>query len=938
MKNVNKKYSNTNKFISYSSFLRDDGKEDTNKNKEIMLINNNVYINIDSKNNIEETSEKELRIINQRILDINEIKSNSNNEISKEDLTKQITKKFLDKLYPKCETSARKISLLISREIRLIKKLSKDVIEEYINYFYSLRHDIKYSKTLKLTTEVFRNIGYILCYIYSKFTQFSMKESGGIKECIKKIIEKKIDVLTDYFFYCDENQIDPMKVKKTKVWKSLRKKYEIPPELIFLINMFHRMTILDINIEFDGEVLGEEDIKLFTITILNINYILPKLEHLNLNLIHNKLQFFLYKRYYKKIFNLFALGEETIKKNKIKEHSLIYNIKWDFEKEFNLNEYRKNDISNEILEVNKVIYDDYSILCFTQEKSLKGEIDGKKGIFNSLVYNSSTDNLIKVSKKDNNKINKKFSLFKKNIEDYEILENDSSSLKTTSKKNKKNEKEQNGNKNEYIKILENNSGIFDIILMTLCGVTKIESIKKLNLLSNDFYNKDLINYMIKNYGVDIASIDDEFHILDMLYNKTKNLDLLNIEINSLDIMSFDKIMGIICKSQSLNSLKLSFFSADVSYLTITLLKVYEQIKKNEEIAEFVLNEGKNFTADNFEKKIVNDISTFFIDNLYLLFEIIKNDNKLEDLAFNFDLPDILIDNINYRIPIFKLMLNIIILIDNKELKNINKIKTLTLLSPYTKFDNRIGNNIDIIFKDIQIYKNCNVLKELNLQLQFYNVNYIKNIISPNLTKLSIDDLDYFSFNKIVNYLTSYNFSIKSSLIHLSIKLLNKIVYFDTEIKNAFNKLFNIKIKNLLELELYSNIIIKNKINYSYLIKMLSNNWIPSYKIILNENEVTNKIINDNNNKEIYFLVSKSIENIVKKNEQKDSFNKSDIKNDENEVFWILKYLFNCKYSNQSLTFFEIKYLIFTILKYLYLTFNVKISYLIKNKIRRWYLI
>ena len=692
------------------------------------------------------------------------------------------------------------------------------------------------------------------------------------------------------------------------------------------------MTILDINIEFDGEVLGEEDIKLFTITILNINYILPKLEHLNLNLIHNKLQFFLYKRYYKKIFNLFALGEETIKKNKIKEHSLIYNIKWDFEKEFNLNEYRKNDISNEILEVNKVIYDDYSILCFTQEKSLKGEIDGKKGIFNSLVYNSSTDNLIKVSKKDNNKINKKFSLFKKNIEDYEILENDSSSLKTTSKKNKKNEKEQNGNKNEYIKILENNSGIFDIILMTLCGVTKIESIKKLNLLSNDFYNKDLINYMIKNYGVDIASIDDEFHILDMLYNKTKNLDLLNIEINSLDIMSFDKIMGIICKSQSLNSLKLSFFSADVSYLTITLLKVYEQIKKNEEIAEFVLNEGKNFTVDNFEKKIVNDISTFFIDNLYLLFEIIKNDNKLEALGFNFDLPDILIDNMNYRIPIFKLMLNIIILIDNKELKNINKIKTLTLLSPYTKFDNRIGNNIDIIFKDIQIYKNCNVLKELNLQLQFYNVNYIKNIISPNLTKLSIDDLDYFSFNKIVNYLTSYNFSIKSSLIHLSIKLLNKIVYFDTEIKNAFNKLFNIKIKNLLELELYSNIIIKNKINYSYLIKMLSNNWIPSYKIILNENEVTNKIINDNNNKEIYFLVSKSIENIVKKNEQKDCFNKSDIKNDENEVFWILKYLFNCKYSNQSLTFFEIKYLIFTILKYLYSTFNVKISYQIKTKL------
>jgi hypothetical protein len=135
-----------------------------------------------------------------------------------------------------------------------------------------------------------------------------MKESKGIKECILNILEKNIDVLTDYFYYCEENGLDPLQVQKTTVWKNLRKKYEIPPELIFLINIFHRMNVLDVNIEFDREILTEEDIKLFTITILNINIILPKLEQINLNFIHDKLQFNLYKRYYTKIFNLLKIS------------------------------------------------------------------------------------------------------------------------------------------------------------------------------------------------------------------------------------------------------------------------------------------------------------------------------------------------------------------------------------------------------------------------------------------------------------------------------------------------------------------------------------------------------------------------------------------------------------------------------------------------------
>ena len=950
MKKINKTNKEKKKIINYYSFLKPNNDNTTFKQE---LINKEFYINIDSKNYLEKESQKELKIIKERIENFKELKSNSNKEeISKQELTKKITKKFLDKLYPQCDADARKISLLISQEIKPIKKLTKDKVEVYINYFYSLRHDIKYSRTLRLTKEVFRNIGYILCYIYQKYIQFSMKGSSGKKECVKKIIEKNIDVLTDYFLYCQNNGLDPIQTKKTKVWKNLRKSYEMPPEFIFLINMFHRINSLDINIDFEGETLEPEDIKLFTITILNINFFLPKLEHANLNFVHNKLQFYLYKRYYIKIFNLLKIGEENIKKNIIKDHSSIYNIKWDFEQNFNLEEYKKNKL---YIVKDGIIYDDYSILCCIENNDLTIETGGKRRIFNSLAFSSifnSTDNLIKVEKKDKSKQNNKNketakrydSILDKNYDCFEVIsdeENDKLSNKTSStkvknekdNKNKKNKKNKNSNhKSQYVQLLEKNAPIFDIMLMTICGITRIESIKKLNLLSNDFYNKDLINYMIKFYELDVASIDDEYHVLDMFYNKTKNLDLLNIEINSLDIVSFDKIIGIIYKNKSLNSLKLSFFSSDVSYLSITLLKVYEQIKTNEDIAQYVINKGKNLTLENFEKKIVKDISSFFIDNLYLLFEIIKNNNNLEEIGLNFDLPSILIDNINYKIPIFKFILNLIFLIDNNENQNKNKIKTLTLLSPYTIFDNRFENEIDLIFKDITIYKNTKSLKELNVQFKFYNMIYLKNLISPNLIELSIGDLDLISFDKLVNYLSSFDFSNKSVLNKLNIKIMNTITSFNTDIKIILRKLFNIKINTFLELKLFTNIILHNKLNYSYLIKIINNNWIPSYTIILNEE--SKKIIYnaDPFGEEILFLVSPKIEYILfKQGKIKGKIIENNNKEDNNEIFWILKYLFICKYSNDSLSFLEIKKLIFTILKYLYLTSNVKVTHQIEDE-------
>ena len=925
--------------INYNSFLEFDNNNKLDKDED-RNINEDIYINIDSKNYYVPTIEKDLLLVNQRIERFkgDECKENGvEDEIQKKSLTKDIMKKFLGKLYPNCEISARKISYSITKDIRLIKKLSKDTIEEYINYFFGKRYDIKYSTSIKFTKDFFRNCGYLFCYIYSKLNDIHIKKIGGLKSYIlNKVIQENINVIVDFYDYCTEKEYDLGETKKAVVWKNLNKKYEIPPELIFLVNILQSIDTLEFDIEFDGEILNEEDLKLFTITILNISYILPKLEKVKINFINNELQYFLYQKYYRKIQNIISIGDEYIKKNKIKNNYFIYNKKWDFEHEFNLEEYRQDKYEKEKKKnkYDNITFDKYSILYHTELINNTNQKKTKKSICNSTIFKVKTNNFITINEQSND-----FEIIS-NEEEIEEEETDlfpkiksSRSETIYLKNNNSNKINTQEPRKESIDKDQQYSIIYDIILMIICGVTRIETIKKIYLLSNDFYNRDLIIYLKKYFGIDVHSIDEEFHTLDLLYNKTKNLDELNLEINSLDILSFDKILGVIYKNQSLISLRLSLFSSDVSYLIFSLLKSYELIKSYEEINEYVSNEGKYFCIEKFEEKIVNDISICFIENLNLLFEIIKNKNNLEVLGLNFDLPNILKNNMNYKSPIIKFILNIILLIDNNENKDKSKITKLTLLSPYSILDNRLDKNINEVFNDLTIYKNSKKLKELNIQLQLYKMTKIKNLISPNLVKLSIGDLDVVSFDELVKYLTSYEFSSQSVLTNLSIKLLKKVSSFNTKIKLILRKLFEIKIKSLLELKIFSNLIITNKVGYIYLIKIIKNNWIPSYVITLNEKSDEICTIFNFLKNEAEFLVTCSIEKQIFSGIPNFKKDQNDQKYDINdEVYWILKYIFYCRYSDYHLNFLEVKNIIFSILKYLYMTSKIKLSHKIEEPV------
>ena len=915
MNNVNKDVQKNNKIIlakknifkNYNSFIYPNPKIFSSDKNDIKMIKENSYINIDANANLNKIKKDDLEKINKKIEEFNDAKpqvyKDEDGNIIK-DVVMYIMAQFLSKLYPKCPINIGNISLLISKEYYLknnISNKSEIKIEENINYFFKSRYEYKYSKILKFNKTFFQNCGKILINIYSKIKLENIAKSGGLKLYRKKIIEENLNVLTDFYNFCDENGVDPSEVEKTSVWKNFETKYNIPPEFIFLFNIFQEINIIDIDLEFACDILNEEDFSLFTITILNLLYIFPKLQHYKLNLINSYLQFYLYENYYPNISSLLEFGEETIKKNNINNEIWIYGNKWDFDKDFNLEENtKKRNCEKRFKKNGRLCYDKYSILYKIETNTnFKGK-DIMKIRRNTMKLNNI------------NILNKEF------FNDFENIPSDEQSFKFDKRSSL-----QNIHHEKFINYEESHVYlIYNVILLIICSFT---STKKFELITNDLYSDELFNYLKENLKISIPLEYSKFHIFNLLYNPTQNIELFNIELNSIDNNAFKKLLKVINKNKFLKSFKISLFSSNISYLILSLIKIYERIKSEKILEEYAENEGNNLNYEKLENKILNDLSCYFIENLFLLFKIIEHKNNLEVLGFDFDFPHILINNMNYIMPIYKFIINILFLIDNNERNKKSKIKKLTILSRNIKFDGRNQGSINKIFESFQLYKNCNKLNEINIQCQFYKIIHIKNIISRNLIKLSLGDLDLETFTHLVNYLTLYEFSTKSSLRYLNIKLMNKISEFNKDIKFLFQNLFYIKINNLLELNIFSNLFIKSSINYSYFIKLLKYNWIPSYTITFNRSSFQNKL--DNNDTNIPFIIFPTIE--------KNALNVFEVVNDkldnklsinDNELFWILKYIFFCKYSWYNLNFFEVKYIIFNIAKYLYPISIAKLSH------------
>ena len=159
--------------------------------------------------------------------------------------------------------------------------------------------------------------------------------------------------------------------------------------------------------------------------------------------------------------------------------------------------------------------------------------------------------------------------------------------------------------------------------------------------------------------------------------------------------------------------------------------------------------------------------------------------------------------------------------------------------------------------------------------------------------------------------------------------------------NLLFKIFNIKIKQLKELNIDSNIIINHIKEYLYLLNIFNNNWISSCTLTLNKKskEIYElKQCIDEKNK-LKYLVPDCLENQLFTPEDcilRKKINKEQIINKNDDVFWYLKYMFKIRYScidndktirNESLA----KFLTNNILSYIHFQKNINIKHNLEEK-------
>ena len=847
--------------------------------------------------------------------------SSSSSKTKKSKKTKNNSKKlmslFIEKYFPCCNRKGFSICKKITTEYfkkYADSKTEINKIEECINYIEKRKRKWSYSSVIELNLEIIQNIGYILMMTYNQFSDKKINDIKALKENIKRLTIEPQDPLSDFYNFFGPQKLNPDRYKRTEFWEKNPKKYFLPAIFLFLINSLQKIETININFEINKD-LSNKDIDFLAMIIYNVRYIFENVNHIKFNMMHNKLQsiiLFNYLKDYKKALNG-VYG--NLKKQYIKlDH--IYDKKWDFTTDFLFNEQRQI-LKNESLEkkkssneINKSKTSDFNIEIdeINNKDIMLPRASEKKVSKHSQAFVSS-------AKKGEKLLVKKNTISSKDIERHD--ETEEFFINNPDKSNGK---------------LTIDSNNFKFILLLLNSLKRFKSLRKLELIINDSYYPEFYKYFERiltseNKSVNIPLLKD-FNIIDLISSKLKVIDTLNLEINSLDHIFFKKVLQSIYINESeFMTLNLSFFSSDVSYLPQSLFKLYNPMNN-------LLFKGPRWREDS-ELKILGKLLDNFRINLQMLFNLIKY-KKIPIMGFNFDIPDIIENRQRYMIVITKFIFNLLLYISNKD----TNTQKCIILAPKIKFNNNIFPFINQVLGKIDVDNNNGVIKELSFQVQLYQIINIKNIISDSLIILNIGDCDIYTFKALVNHLTSFRFSSKSFLSKLSISFIKSLRILNKEIYNLLHKIYNIKISKLIELNIYSNIIINDTKEYLNLLRLFKNNWISS--CILTLNEKSKKIYElkecvDEKNKIKYF-VPDNLENQLLDPDDKqlrNKINNNKIITKSDNVYWYLKYIFKIRYScvdndkknrEESLA----KFLTNNILSYIHFQKNINISHNLKD--------
>ena len=878
------------------SFVYIDNFEDIKPN--INRRNSNIpeqnYLKIDQKNNFKCIDKESINYLDFKYEQYKE------NENTKFDNTNIIMNNILDKI---CNSSVTDdiftISLNISKQNPKSNKLSKDSIDNLVNHLLgSNKMNIYKNKIMILNKENCEAIGSILCYSYLRLQQlYKIKDLNRLLEIRNNILSRDIDVHKDYLNYCKKIKNSEEKMKITYYWKKNRNSYECLPELIFLINRYSHVSEIEIDINLFEQNLSEEITKFIEITLLNIHLIFNSLKSFKINFINEMLQHGLYSYYQKRLDILFSNAHESIKFNNYMIKDDIFQKKWNFKDYFKLEEHRnaENAKINNLSHLSRIKTNFYETEDFKNEDSFS-------------VVQHEPKRLMTLANLGNMHQN-----------------NDNTTTRLNEPKTSKK------TRSIYDITLEKYANIFEILIMTLFCLNNTNKEINLEIIMNDSYTIEFL-YQFKNYyGIEgLTRNSENFNIFDiLLYNNImKYINKFNIEINSLDTVSFEKILNFLYYNESLTSFYMSFFSSDITYFPQVLYKLCRGYFDDDKLLENI-DSSDYFFDDiiNLEDKLINKLSLNFKNNLLVLFDIIQKIQNLNELGLNFDIPKNILNKPFFMNAILKFILNILYYASNSK-----KIVKLCLLSPNSSFNSKLNPNINNIISSINI-SNAPLLTHLSIHFQFYHIIDFNNFINTKLKILNIGDLDIDTFKILCNNILSKSFNRNSCLEKLSIGLLKSIIDFDIELKFLLRKLFHIKIRNLVSLNLYSNILISDEIEYNILLKILDNNWISEYTIYLNNKSEKYMKTFSQDIKKLKFFIPHNLEGKLLETEDimRMQSNPLVLKIDKNEdfydeSFWCLKHIFEKVHTDVFKSEQRTKDIIMGILKYLYFLKMPKIDH------------
>ena len=223
---------------------------------------------------------------------------------------------------------------------------NKDLVELMLQQLLKLNQTY-FSQTLLLSSDILCSMGKILSFSYKKLESYKIKDFDKLKQLIEKAKKEEVNIFMDYIMWSSTQNNKNIDEKFSKFFQKNKKKYEIPPEMLALINTYQDITKIELDIDkLNPNFLKEEDLKYCELAIMNIHWVLKSLKEIKFIFISKELESALFMRKREKFNDFCTKVNCNFKPKDIFFNDIFYfKPKWNFSNKYQI--INNKDINSE---------------------------------------------------------------------------------------------------------------------------------------------------------------------------------------------------------------------------------------------------------------------------------------------------------------------------------------------------------------------------------------------------------------------------------------------------------------------------------------------------------------------------------------------------------------------------------------------------------------